>query len=110
MKANQNIPEDVRRQASRLLEEQLAGFLLRTRAVLRKDYASAYETADILRNVLQQRSKANILKVAATLCEKSPLFYKMLFFTRAFYRRVISRLRAKYSQNQHEHYSKYLEG
>ena len=108
LSANENIPQDVRVQSGRKVEKQMIRNLFMIRAVARKDYESAYKAVEILRNVFNQRSKANILYLVAFLCEKIPPFYYLLLFMRTLYRRTVTRLRSKYTQKEHAMYTKYL--
>lgn len=108
LKENEKIPMDVRLQGGHKLEKQLIGFLFRTRAVTGRDFGSAYESVEILRNVFHQRLRANLLYLVTFLCEKIPPLCNLLLFTRYLYRKIISRMKSNYSRKNLECFAKYL--
>lgn len=88
---NEQIPLAVRRRGEQQLKKQLVGFMFRTRALIRGDFEDALQTAEVLRTVLKQRTKAIMLLVMTTIMK----YFPPVFAANAVLRRKLRSMRSR---------------
>jgi len=107
LKEDERIPIQARDYVEERLIGQLKDMLFDSAFILRKEFEDAYEAAEILRSVYQQKKRADFLYTLTKLCEYFPPVYSLLV-GRMKIRAVLRRRRSRNLQKQFGHYARFL--